>query len=91
MYQTLRVLRTKGWKLRGEKGLYQAALTACYCEGDDEMGRGLREEAFRLHGIEVGAEEEVVERAVKWGADINRKGRKGRGRPPEEAIGKRRA
>ena len=42
MYQTLRVLRTKGWKLRGEKGLYQAALTACYCEGDDEMGRGLR-------------------------------------------------
>jgi len=42
MYQALRVLRSKGWGLRAERGLYQAALTACYCEGDDEMGRGLR-------------------------------------------------
>lgn len=42
MYQALRIMRSKGWGLRPERGLYQAALTACYCEGDDEMGRGLR-------------------------------------------------
>ncbi len=42
MYQALRVMRNKGWGLRAERGLYQAALTACFCEGDDEMGRGLR-------------------------------------------------
>jgi pentatricopeptide repeat protein len=67
VYQALRLLRSKGWHLRPERGLYQAALTACYCEGDEEMGRGLREEALRLYGMEVGGEEEVVERAVKWG------------------------
>ena len=67
VYQALRLLRSKGWHLRPERGLYQAALTACYCEGDEEMGRGLREEALRLYGMEVGGEEEVVESAVKWG------------------------
>lgn len=40
--QALRIMRAKGWGLRPERGLYQAALTACYCEGDEEMGRGLR-------------------------------------------------
>ncbi|GAB5037707.1 Hypothetical protein NocV09_09900080 [Nannochloropsis oceanica] len=88
MYQTLRVMRNKGWGLRAERGLYQAALTACFCEGDDEMGRGLREEAIRLHGMEVGGEEEVVERAVKWGAPINRRGtgREGGGKGKEEGM-----
>lgn len=70
VYQALRLLRSKGWHLRAERGLYQAALTACYCEGDEEMGRGLREEALRLHGMEVGGEEEVLERALKWGVAI---------------------
>jgi pentatricopeptide repeat protein len=70
VYQALRLLRSKGWHLRPERGLYQAALTACYCEGDEEMGRGLREEALRLYGMEVGGEEEVVERAVKWGVAL---------------------
>ena len=40
--QALRIMRSKGWGLRPERGLYQAALTACYCEGDEEMGKGLR-------------------------------------------------
>jgi pentatricopeptide repeat protein len=70
VYQALRLLRSKGWNLRPERGLYQAALTACYCEGDEEMGRGLREEALRLHGMEVGGEEEVLERALKWGVAV---------------------
>jgi len=47
-----------------------------------------REEAIRLHGMEVGGEEEVVERAVKWGAPINRRGtgREGGGKGKEEGM-----
>lgn len=74
VYQALRLLRSKGWHLRPERGLYQAALTACYCEGDEEMGRGLREEALRLYGMEVGGEEEVLERALKWGVTLPNRG-----------------
>ena len=49
------------------------------------MGRGLRDEAWRVYGWEVGSDQDVLEKALEWGVHPTLK--RSQGSEPEAGEG----